>query len=232
MTDINDLIARWNTDEGKPSKGGLIEIDKYEDGNLSCMCAQGQVLHVLGGWDSVVLSKAWQDVADEETVKLLKISRAHSVLLRQVNDRADGQPAKVLTDPGAILGDQWSKLLDFWWYIDAIDDKEWRRVRDVWFKVKTSAKNAAQRAFRDAIKSCDRDWLDRTYDATRQITTIATWDISNGGCAASAVIDSLMEIHGAEVLKRDGNPFFFLKMFGFETPDDIPARPDDYGVNP
>jgi len=232
VTNINDLIARWNTDDGKPYKGCLIDMDSYEDGNLSCMCAQGQVLHVLGGWLPEMLFKGGQQVADAETAKLLNISMAHSVLLRQINDMDDGQPAKVLTDPGAILGDQWSKLLDFWWYIDAIDAKEWRRVRDVWFKAKTSAMNAAERAFRDAIKSCDRDWLDRTYDVTRQITMIATWDISNGDCAASAAIDSSREIHGAEALKRDGKPFFFLSMFGFASPDDIPARPDDYGVNP
>lgn len=28
----------------------------------------------------------------------------------------------------------------------------------------------------------------------------------------------------------EGKPFFFLPMFGFTSPDDIPARPTDYGV--
>lgn len=230
MNDINDLIARWNTDEGKPYKGCLIDIDTYEDGNLSCMCAQGQVLHVLGGWNSVKLSKGWQPEADQETARLLNISRTHAILLRQVNDMADGQPAKVLTDPGAILGDQWSKLLDFWWYIDAIDAKEWNRVHRGWIKAKIRAKNAAEKAMRYATELlCDSDCMDRVYDATRHSVIAMTWENPDGYYAATDVI---YEIQGAEVLKRDGNPFFFLKMFGFETPDDIPARPDDYGVNP
>ena len=52
MTKINDLIDRWNTNEGKPYKGQLIDKESYEDGSLSCMCAQGQVLHVVGGWSA------------------------------------------------------------------------------------------------------------------------------------------------------------------------------------
>ena len=99
MNNINELIARWNTDEGKPYKGSLIDMGSYEDGNLSCMCAQGQVLHVVGGWDAKRLSNIQQVDADKETAKLLNISRAHAVLLRNTNDKIDGAPAIVLTDP-------------------------------------------------------------------------------------------------------------------------------------
>ena len=106
MTKITDLIDRWNTNEGKPYKGSLIDKRSYEDGNLSCMCAQGQVLHVVGGWSAERLLDARQAEADKETAKLLNISRAHAVLLRNINDKVDGAPAIVLTDPGAVLGDQ------------------------------------------------------------------------------------------------------------------------------
>ena len=122
MTDLTDLIARWNTDEGKPYKGSLIDMAAFENspGDIGCMCAQGQVLHLIGGWDAHRLNTETQAVADVATAKLLNISRAHAVLLRTVNDKTDGAPAIVLTNPGKVLGDQWSKLLDFWWHLDGL----------------------------------------------------------------------------------------------------------------
>lgn len=187
---INELITRWNSDEGKPYKGKLIDRDSYTEGNLSCMCAQGQVLHIVGGWDADRLARAEQVEADAATAKLLNISRAHAVLLRYTNDKVDGAPAIVLTDPGKVLGDQWSKLLDFWWYMDGLDYAVWRTVA------------AAVVAARDAA----------------------------GVAARDAARDASSEIQGAEILKRNGKPFFFLPMFGFASPDDTPARPADYGV--
>ena len=194
VTEIDELIARWNSDEGKPYKGKLIDRRSYADGNLSCMCAQGQVLHVVGGWDADRLARAEQAEADAATAKLLNISRTHAILLRYTNDKVDGAPAIVLTDPGAVLGDQWSKLLDFWWYMDGLDDSGWQKV------------DAAGVAARDAAR-----------DAAGVAARVAA------GVASS-------EIQGAEILKRDGKPFFSLPMFGFASPDDIPARPADYGV--
>ena len=116
MTTISDLIARWNTDEGRPYKGALIDLKAFyvEPDSIGCMCAQGQVLHLVGGWDAYRLNSESQSTADAATAKLLNISRSHAVLLRIVNDNADGAPAVVLTDPEKVLGDQWSKLLDFW----------------------------------------------------------------------------------------------------------------------
>ena len=185
MNNINKLIARWNTDEGKPYKGSLIDMHSYEEGNLSCMCAQGQVLHVVGGWDAMMLKNTKQAEADKATAKLLNISRAHAVLLRNTNDKIDGAPAIVLTDPAKVIGDQWSKLLDFWWYMDTLDVAGWRKA--------------------------------------------AAWDAA-GDAAWAAAGAASSEIQGAEILKRDGKPFFFLPMFGFASPDEIPARPADYGV--
>jgi hypothetical protein len=43
MTDIAELIARWDQNEGKPYKGRLIDWGAYDPDNFSigCMCAQG-----------------------------------------------------------------------------------------------------------------------------------------------------------------------------------------------
>ncbi len=182
MTDIAELIARWNSDEGKPYKGSLIDYDAYVPGELSCMCAQGQVLHVVAGWSIDQLRSTAQADADIATAKALNISRAHAVLLRNINDSADGAPSIVLTDPGKVLGDQWCKLLDFWHYMDGLD-------RDGWQKVV-----AARVAARDAARAAAR------------------------------------EIQGASILAKQGRALFFLPMFGFASPDAIPARPVDYGV--
>lgn len=53
MTTITDIITRWDAGEGKPYRGHLIDWDAYkaDHDNIGCMCAQGQVLHLLGGWE-------------------------------------------------------------------------------------------------------------------------------------------------------------------------------------
>lgn len=178
MASIAELLARWDSDEGRPYKGSLIDFAAYEANpdNIGCMCAQGQVLHVVGGRSAEWLRAADQMEADRETAALLNISRAHAILLRQVNDGADGAPSIVLTDPSVVLGDQWSKLLDFWWFIDQMDDAAWAAAGDA------------------------------------------------AGAAAG-------EIQGAGIFRQANRSFYFLPMFGFQTPDNIPARPADYGVS-
>jgi hypothetical protein len=72
---IQPLIERWQTNEGKPYKGNLIDMDAYnaDPTNLGCMCVQGQVLH-HAGWDVHRLNWVAQDEADREVAKLLNIS--------------------------------------------------------------------------------------------------------------------------------------------------------------
>ena len=127
MTKLSELINRWNNNDGKPFKGSLIDWDAYNGNNhdIGCMCAQGQVLHLVGGWSPERLRDANQHNADTEAAKLLLISRAHAALLRTVNDNADGAPAIVLENPSAVIGDQWSKLLDFWWHLDGMTANQW-----------------------------------------------------------------------------------------------------------
>ena len=176
MNKLADLISRWDEDEGKPYKGQLFDFDSYDgegEPPLSCMCAQGQVLHVVAGWSVDDFRESGQTKADREVAKLLNISTAHSILLRTINDKRDGAPSVVLTDPGKVLGDQWSKLLDFWWHLDQMTAEQWAAARDA------------------------------------------------AGAAA--------EIQGAAILKANDRGFYFLPKFGLATPDDIPARPVNYG---
>ena len=215
MTDLTDLIARWNTDEGKPYKGSLIDMISYESapGDIDCMCAQGQVLHLIGGWDAHRLNTESQAVADAETAKLLNISRAHAVLLRTVNDKTDGAPAVVLTNPGKVLGDQWSKLLDFWWHLDGLTHAH---LYAAWDAAGAAAWDAAGAA---------------AWDAARAAAWDAAWDAARdaAGAAAGAAACASSEIQGAEILHTKGKPLFFLPAFGFEDTASIPSRPADYG---
>jgi hypothetical protein len=256
MSDIQEIVARWNSGDGKPYKGLLIDWDAYQENpeNMGCMCAQGQVLHAVGGWDFAKLRDADQADADAETAKLLNISRAHAILLRNINDKADGAPSIVLTDPGKVLGDQWSKLLDFWWMFDNYTDDEWRKVaaaraaaRDAdraadraaaWDAAGDAARAAAWAAARDAARDADRA-ADRAaaWDAAGDAARAAAWAAARDAArdaaraaAGAAAWDAAGEIQGSAVMAERGQKPFFLPMFGITSLDDIPARPDDYGL--
>ena len=222
MTNIAKLIARWNSDEGKPYKGTLIDYGAYKPGELGCMCAQGQVLHVVAGWSIDDLRSTSQAEADLATAKALNISRAHAVMLRNINDSADGAPSIVLTDPGKVLGDQSSSLLDFWHYMDGLDSDGWQKVDAAWAAAWAAAGAAAGAAARAAARAA-------AGNAAGDAAGDAAWDAA-GDAAWAAARAAACEIQGAAVLAAQGCALFFLPMFGFSSPDAIPARPADYGV--
>ena len=229
---LADLLARWNTDTGKPYKGTLIDTVAYrkDPDNPGCMCAQGQVLHELGGWDVDKLTSVEQHEADKAVAALLNISLAHSLLLRQINDSQDGAPAIVLTDPGKVIGDQWSKILDFWWALDQMTPAAraaWVAARAAWAAARQAAWAAARQAAWggawEAARQASGDAAqDVAWDAAGDAARDVAWD------AAGAT----NEIQGAEVMRAKGQAFFFLPLFGFATPGDIPSRPADYGAAP
>jgi hypothetical protein len=243
-TDIADLIARWDANEGKPYKGTLIDWAAYEadPDNIGCMCAQGQVLHVIGGMTaSAIREIGGQSEADAQTAKLLNISRCHAILLRNVNDNADGAPSIVLTNPGKVLGDQWSKLLDFWWAFDQFDTAQWKKVAAAraaaWAAAGDAAGAAARAAAGDAARAAAgaaawaAAWAaagDAAGDAARaaagDAARAADWAAAGAAAGAAA-----WEIQGFAVLTQRGRDVFFLPMLGWGSPADIPARPADYG---
>lgn len=137
---LDELLSQWDSNEGKPYKGSLIDWAAQEESQQPCtMCAQGQVLHLIGGMEPRSIRYTEQRDADRLTADLLKISRAHAVLLRSVNDRVDGAPSIVLTDPGKVLGGQWSKLLDFWWHLDRMTPADWWKYIAAWAAARDAA---------------------------------------------------------------------------------------------
>jgi hypothetical protein len=183
-----ELLTRWPTDI--PFKGKLISDD-------GCMCAQGQVLHYVGGMSPDDLRKIEQADADRHTAELLGISRTHAVLLRNVNDSQPGAPTCVLTEPEKVLGDQAQTVLAFWRHLDCMTEADWQRVY------------VARAAARDAARAA-------AWGAARDAAGDAAGDAAAGDAAGAS-----NEIQGAAVMRERGKPFFFLPMFGFASPEDI-----------
>lgn len=216
MTDIKALIDRWNTPEGHPYKGVLINLDAHQKDpqNIGCMCAQGQVLHLIGGWTPVALCSTSTARADKEVADLLNISLAHSILLRQINDTVNGAPANVLTHPEKILGDQAQTVLAFWSYLDGMAEDQWEFARDAaWYAARFAAGDAALAVTRDAARAAAGDARAAAGDAY----------IAAGSWASN-------EIQGARTMRAKQQPFFFLPMFGFNSPEAIPPLPENYGI--
>lgn len=212
MATIEEIIARWDSGEGKPYKGDLIDwrayIDAGGDGakppaDIGCMCAQGQVLHLLGGWEPEYLRDARQYDADRAVAKLLNISVTHAVLLRLVNDRVDGAPSIVLTHPERILGDQAKIVLAFWKHLDWMTREQWAVAQatawdSTWYAAWNAAWNAAAA------------WAEPAGEAA-----------GDAAGEVRAAAGATNEIQGARILRERGRPFYFLPMFGFATPEDI-----------
>jgi hypothetical protein len=251
--DLTTLIERWDSGDGKPYKGSLIDYYAYHNDptNIGCMCAQGQVLHLVGGISADELMLMKQSKADAETAKLLNISRAHAVLLRHINDSVDGAPSIVLTAPERVLGDRAQTVLAFWKHLDTLNTEGWQKVAAaatraatraaaraaaraaVWGAAGNAALNAARAAARDAAGAAARDaaW-DAAWGAAGDAAGVAAWDaaLDVAWDAAGVAAWAASEIQGAAVMRERGQPFFFLPLFGFADPESIPALPADYGI--
>jgi hypothetical protein len=116
------IIDFWNNERNIPFKGKLISEEAPAEGQppTTCMCAQGQVLHLIGGKTVEEIKSLYQDMADEEVAKLLGISVAHSKLLRIVNDDREGSPQDVLSNPEKYLGPNWETVLRWWLYYESL----------------------------------------------------------------------------------------------------------------
>ncbi|MEP4263675.1 MAG: hypothetical protein ABJ357_07005, partial [Parasphingorhabdus sp.] len=142
---IEELLERWGTDEGKPYKGQLIDWDAYTDNpsNTGCMCAQGQVLHEIGGMEPRSIHELAQQDADTKVMKLLNIPRGQAILLRNINDSQNGAPAIVITEPEKVLGDNAREVLAFFKYLDSLSYADWQKVRSASVAASVAASGAA-----------------------------------------------------------------------------------------
>lgn len=210
--DIKELIKLWNTDEGKPFKGGLINMHSWEQTqSLGCMCAQGQILNQISEFSPVELYAMFQNEADRIVADELNISRIHSVLLRVINDQEEGAPATVLTNPEKVLGSQYEKILYFWNFIETNNMKQYHLIYSTtdynYSVVAAGRKHPAYIA---------------TLDMTSNSDTMVQ--------IRSMICGAVNEIVAVETYQKEGREFFFLPQFGFDTPEDIPNLPEGYGM--
>jgi hypothetical protein len=216
---VDELLDWWPGNI--PSKGKLISAD-------GCMCAQGQVLHLIGGKTPDELRAIEQAEADREVARIMGISCAHAVLLRIVNDGQPGAPTCVIREPEKVLGSEAQTVLSFWRHLDAMTADDWQRV----VKARDAAWDAAWAAARDAAGDAawDAAW-DAARDAAGDAAGDAAWDAAwaaardaaraAAGDAARAAAWASNEIQGAAIMRERGQPFFFLPMFGFASPEEI-----------
>ena len=202
---IDRLVTRWNAPGGRPLSGSLIADSTTAADRPDCMCAQGWALYESGMTLDDIANLA-QVNADTEVAKRLGISRTHAVLLRCINDSRPDSPSVVLTDPAAVLGNQADRVLAFWRHLDTMTKDDWRKVAAAW----DAAWDAAGAAAGDAAG-------DAAWDAAWAAAWAAAGDVAWAAAWASN------EIQGAAIMRERGQPFFFLPMFGFATPEDIPA---------
>jgi hypothetical protein len=188
-----------------PFKGGLVS----DDG--TCMCAGAQALHFLDGVSPAELRNYEQAAVDKRVAELFGISRAHSVLLRLINDGRPGAPSVVIRDPAQVLGDQAETVLQFWRHLDRMTPQQWAAVRAAaGAAVGTMAAEArAARAEARAARAAAR--------AAAAAARAVEWDMATRDAAAWAT----NEIQGASALRAQGRPFFFLPMFGIAQPEDL-----------
>jgi hypothetical protein len=196
-----------------PFKGGLVS----DDG--TCMCAGAQALHFLDGVSPAELRNYEQAAVDKRVAELFAISRAHSVLLRIINDQRPGAPSVVIRDPAQVLGDQAETVLQFWRHLDRMTPQQWAAAAAAGAAVGTMAAaaravTAAERVVTAAAATAARAAARAAAAAAR--AAAVEWDM-----ATPAAASATNEIQGAAVVRGLGIPFFFLPMFGIAQPEDL-----------
>ena len=207
MMTLEELIAGWDSGEGKPYKGSLFDRAAYEANpdSPACMCAQGQVLHYVAGWDVERLASVKQSEADKAIAEELGISLGHAVLLRHVNGKVDGAPGIVLTHPEKVLGEHAQLVLAFFKHLDSMDAAAWVAA---WVAARAAAWDAAWEAAWVAARTA-------AWEAAGDAARAAAWVAASKAAWVAAV--AAAEIQGHKILAEQGKQLFFLPIFGFET---------------
>jgi hypothetical protein len=188
---IDELLDYW--------PGNIPFKEKLVNDDGSCMCAQGQALHFLGGLTVDELRNINQRDADRQVAKLFSISLAHSILLRNINDNREGAPSCVIRNPEQVLGDQSQVVLAFWRHLDRMTPAD---------------KEAAWAAARAGALP---------WTAARAAAKAAAGEAARGASLLWPAAGATSEIQGASFIRANNQPFVFLPLFGFSNPKSVIA---------
>jgi hypothetical protein len=186
-----NMVAFWEDPQNIPFKGKLIS----EDGLMS---AQGQTLHLEGGYTVEQLQKMSQFNADRYTARILGISVVHSELLKHVNDKFPGAPQDVLTNPEKYLGPNYQEVLRFWAHVETLSDEAHNRYWDLDWEDKEKPSDLA-------ICAC---LLTIGRDKTRVVYY-----------SSGLYEEATAELVGYHILMEKGIPLTFVPLFGFDPFD-------------
>jgi hypothetical protein len=218
---IDELLDYWPGNI--PFKWKLVS----DDG--SCMCAQGQALHFLGGYTVNELRDINQRDADLQVARIFGISLAHSILLRSINDTQDGAPTCVIRNPEQVLGDQAQTVLAFWRHLDRMTPADREAVREA---VREAALAAVMGAAREAALAAAGAAVGVGAGAAVGVGAVAVAVAGAGAVAGAwaaaptttwAAVGATHEIQGAAVIRAKNQPFVFLPLFGFSDPESVIA---------
>jgi hypothetical protein len=208
---IEELLDYW--------PGNIPFKKKLVNDDGTCMDAQGQALHFLGGLTVDELRDINQRDADLQVAKLFGISLAHSILLRNINDNREGAPSCVIRNPEQVLGYQAQTVLAFWRHLDRMTPAAWEAVREAAEAVSLSwaaAGSAAWQVVGAAAWEAAREAVRAAVGAT---VGSAAGDVSLPWTAAGAT----HEIQGASFIRANNQPFVFLPLFRFSNPESVIA---------
>jgi hypothetical protein len=208
-TTVEELLDYWPGNI--PFKGRLVSKDG------SCMCAQGQALYFIGGLTVEELRRVDQAAADKRVAELFGISRAHSVLLRIINDRQQGAPSSVIRNPEQVLGDQAQAVLAFWRHLDHMTPA-----------AKAAARAAAGEVAGEVARAAAGEAAGEAALAAAWAAAGAAARAAAGEAARAAALEAAgasNEIQGAVVMRKRNQPFFFLPLFGFANPEAVIKAP-------
>lgn len=223
-TTIDELLDYWPGNI--PFKGDLVSKDG------SCMCAQAQALHFLGGLTIDELRSLNQRTADKQVAKLFGISLAHSILLRIINDEWEDAPSCVIRNPEQVLGDQAPAVLAFWRHLDRMTPADWEaKWIGAWdIAVATTARKAAREATTAREVAREAAGIEvrgasvaAAWEAAAAAAKASAWNTANDAIRAAA--GATNEIQGAAFMRANNQPFSFLPLFGFPDPESILASP-------
>jgi hypothetical protein len=216
-TTIEELLDYWPGNI--PFKGRLVT----EDG--SCMCAQGQALHFIGGLTVEELRNVNQVEADKRVAELFGISLTHSVLLRIINDSREGAPSSVIRNPEEILGDQAQVVIAFWWHLDRMTPAAWEAARGATWGAagETATRAVGGAAWEAARKAAGGAAMSAAWETAGEAAMRAAMRAVGGAAwgAAWGAAGASNEIQGAAVMRKRNQPFFFLPLFGFANPEAV-----------
>ena len=210
---IDSMVKRWTSSSRPLFKNKLISED-------NCCCAQGDVLVCSGRtFDDLRLMK--QAEADREVAKILRIPLAQAILLRVVNDRDDGCPQDVLSNPEKILGPEAHRVLNFWAKLDCMTPMAWDAAGIAATAISAHAAGIKARAEAGVLAGTRAG-----AEASRLVWDAASylaWNEGSGssvavaGDAALAASRATSEIQG----HRNLDKLFFLPMFGINKIEDL-----------